>query len=71
MGIDEGANTRIKSLVGETEDFRVGVGVHQGSALFSLVIDEITKSIQGYSVGWRETGGGELMSGRMKGRIRE
>jgi len=49
----EGANTRVKSLVGKTEDFRVGVGVgvHQGSALspylFSLVIDEITKSIQG------------------------
>lgn len=45
----EGAITRVKSLVGETEDF--GVGVHQGSALspylFSLVIDEITKSIQG------------------------
>lgn len=47
----EGANTRVKSLVGETEDFRVRVGVHQGSALspylFSLVMDEITKSVQG------------------------
>jgi len=47
----EGENIGVKSLVGEIEDFRVGVGVHQGSALsphlFSLVIDEIIKSIQG------------------------
>lgn len=46
----EGVNTMVKRLVGETEEFRVAVGVHQGSAvshcLFSLVIDEIiTKSI--------------------------
>jgi len=45
----EGANTRVKSLVGKTEDFRVGVGVgvHQGSALspylFSLVMTKLLK----------------------------
>lgn len=46
----EVSNTRVKSLVAETEDFRVRVGMHQGSALspnlFSLIIDEIIKSIQ-------------------------
>lgn len=42
--------TSVKSECGETEDFRVRVGVHQGSALspylFSVVIDEVTKEIQ-------------------------
>jgi hypothetical protein len=47
----EGSCTRVKSMCGETEDFEVGVGVHQGSALspylFSVVMDEVTKEIQG------------------------
>jgi hypothetical protein len=41
----------VKSLCGVTEYFNVGVDVHQGLALrlylFSVVIDEITKEIQG------------------------
>lgn len=47
----DGASTRVKSMCGETEDFRVNVGVHQISALsfylLFLVIDEIIKVIQG------------------------
>jgi len=47
----EGSITSVKSICEETENFRVRVGVHQGSALssylFSVVIDEITKGVQG------------------------
>ncbi|KAL4149333.1 hypothetical protein QTP88_003299 [Uroleucon formosanum] len=39
------------SMCGVTEDFKVGVGVHEASALspylFSVVMDELTKEIQG------------------------
>jgi len=46
----EGAYTSVKSVCGETEGFKVRVGVHQGSALipylFSVVMDEVTKKIQ-------------------------
>ena len=45
----KGESTRLRSLCGKTENLRVRVGVHQGSALsrylFSLVMDEITKNI--------------------------
>ncbi|XP_047543291.1 uncharacterized protein LOC125075627 [Vanessa atalanta] len=44
------ARTRVRSPAGLTEEFEVGVGVHQGSALspllFNLVMDFITKPIQ-------------------------
>jgi len=40
----------VKSLCEATEDFNVGLGVHQGSALspylFFVVMDEVTKEIQ-------------------------
>lgn len=47
----ESSRTSIKSMYGVKEDFNVEVGVHQGSDLspylFSEVIDEVTKEIQG------------------------
>jgi len=47
----EVANTRVKSLVSKTEEFRIGIVVYKGPELspylFYLVIDKITKSIQG------------------------
>ncbi|KAF0764561.1 uncharacterized protein FWK35_00003122 [Aphis craccivora] len=81
----EVSNTKVKSLVGKTEDFRAGVREYHGSALspnlFSLVIDKITKRIQG-EVPWcmlfaddivliGESEGGELYTGRIKRSTRE
>lgn len=47
----EGESKRVKSLCGETKDFRVKLGVHQDSALnpylFSLVIDYMIKVTKG------------------------
>jgi len=47
----EGSSTRVKSMCRVTENFNIGVDVHQGSALsphlFSAVMDEVTKEIQG------------------------
>jgi len=47
----EGACIEVKTVCGETEDFKVKVDVHQESALspylFSVVIDAVTKEIQG------------------------
>ena len=42
--------TRVRTPVGETIDFPIRIGLHQGSALspylFNLVIDALTESIQ-------------------------
>ena len=47
----DNAVTSVRACDGETSDFPIKIGVHQGSALspyiFALVIDEITKDIQG------------------------
>jgi len=47
----EGSSTSVKSRCGISEGFSIGVGVHQGSALspylFSVVMDEVSKEIQG------------------------
>jgi len=46
----EGVRTRVKTVVGDTEDFPIDIGLHQGSALspllFTIVMDELTKGIQ-------------------------
>ena len=46
----EGAMTSVRTTSGETEEFPITVGVYQGSALspylFTLVMDELTNSIQ-------------------------
>ena len=46
----EGSKTRVSCAAGDTEDFRVTVGLHQGSTLspflFTVIIDCITADIQ-------------------------
>ena len=45
-----GATTTVKSAAGLTEEFKVGVGLHQGSALspllFAIIIDKLTEDIR-------------------------
>ena len=45
-----GATTTLRTTVGETNDFLIIVGLHQGSALspylFALVIDVLTRHIE-------------------------
>ena len=46
----EGGRTKVRTPGGVTDDFKVGIGLHQGSALspflFTLTMDELTKGIQ-------------------------
>jgi len=42
--------TRVRTLVGDTDDFLLDIGLHRGSVLspflFTTVLDELTKGIQ-------------------------
>ena len=46
----EGVRTRVRTLVGDTGDFPIDIGLHQGSPLspflFTVVMDELTREIQ-------------------------
>ena len=46
----DGATTTVRSAAGLTEEFKVGVGLHQGSALspflFAMIIDRLTEDIR-------------------------
>ena len=46
----DGATTTVRSAAGLTEEFKVGVGLHQGSALspflFAIIIDRLTEDIR-------------------------
>ena len=46
----DGATTTVRSAAGLTEEFMVGVGLHQGSALspflFAIIIDKLTENIR-------------------------
>ena len=46
----DGAITTLRSAVGLTEDFKVGVGLYQGSALspflFTIIMDNLTENIR-------------------------
>nr|GEY38711.1 uncharacterized protein [Tanacetum cinerariifolium] len=51
----EGAKTRVRTIVGNTEFFPMEVGLHQGSTispyLFTLILDELSRGIQ-KSIPW-------------------
>ena len=46
----DGATTTVRSAAGLTEEFKIGVGLHQGSALspflFAIIIDRLTEDIR-------------------------
>lgn len=46
----DGVITSVRTTRGETSEFAITIGLHQGSALssylFALVIDELTRRIQ-------------------------
>ena len=46
----DGATTTVRSAAGLTKEFKVGVGLHQGSALssflFAIIIDRLTEDIR-------------------------
>ena len=46
----DGATTTVRSAAGLTEEFKVGVGLHQGSALspfvFAIIMDRLTEDIR-------------------------
>ena len=46
----DGATTTVRSEAGLTEEFKVGVGLHQGSALslflFAIIMDKLTENIR-------------------------
>ena len=48
--MNDGATTTVRSAAGLTEEFKVGVGLHQGSALstflFASIIDRLTEDIR-------------------------
>ena len=48
--IYDGAATTVRSAAGLTEEFKLGVGLHQGSALspflFAIIIDRLTEDIR-------------------------
>ena len=46
----DGATTTVRSAAGLTEEFKTGVGLHQGSALspflFAVIMDKLTENIR-------------------------
>jgi len=46
----DGVRTRVRTLVGDTNDFPIDIRLHQGSVLssflFTIVMDELTRVIQ-------------------------
>jgi len=49
-GMCEGGRTRVRTVIGDTEDFSIDIVLLQGSALnpflFTTVMDELTRGIQ-------------------------
>ena len=46
----DGIRTRVRTLVGDTDNFSIDIGLHQGSALspflFTIIMDELIRGIQ-------------------------
>lgn len=55
MALYDGTKSHVKTLAGISEEFDIGVGVHQGSALspllFITVMEEATKEARGGNPG--------------------
>jgi len=49
-GMYKWVRTRVRTVIGDTGDFHIDIGLHQGSALssflFTTVMDELTRGIQ-------------------------
>ena len=47
--------TSVRTSDGDTDDFPISIGLHQGSALslyrFALIMDEVTRGVQG-DISW-------------------
>jgi hypothetical protein len=56
FGFMPGRLTSVRTSDGDTNDFPINIGMHQGSALspylFALMMDEVTRDIQG-GIPWR------------------
>ena len=46
----DGVRIRVRTVIGDTEDFFIDIGLHQGSVLslflFTIVMNELTREIQ-------------------------
>ncbi|MCJ8735133.1 hypothetical protein PDJAM_G00243340 [Pangasius djambal] len=61
--MNERSRTVVRCAVGQTEEFKVEVGLHQGSALspflFAMVMDQLSEEVRQESVVRAERGGGK------------
>ena len=68
-----GATTTVRNAAGLTEEFKVGVGLHQGSApspfFFAIIIDKLTEDIRKDAL-WDTLFADDIVLSRQKHRAR-